>query len=105
MDKELSDGEFISCLERAEIFKSMAISRSLVGFRDAKGLRHLVRRWSPSLHTFFYSIGELFFLISYSIGELTIILEDVFNNLLLPVFGDENPFDIQLSSEDLKVED
>lgn len=94
MDKELSDGEFISCLERAEIFKSMAISRSLVGFRDAKGLRHLVRRWSPSLHTFFYSIGEL-----------TIILEDVFNNLLLPVFGDENPFDIQLSSEDLKVED
>jgi len=32
-------------------------------------------------------------------------LEDVFNNLLLPMFGDENPFNISLSSEDLKVED
>ena len=64
------------------------------GFRDTKGLRHLVRRWCPSLHTFFFSVGEL-----------TITLEDVVDNLLLPVFGDENPFDISLSSEDLKVED
>ena len=72
----------------------MAISRNLEGFRDAKGLRHLVRRWSPSLYTFFFSVGEL-----------TITLEDVVNNFLLLVFGDENPFDIQLSSKDLKVED
>ena len=27
------------------------------------------------------------------------------NNFLLPVFGDENPFDISLSSENLEVED
>ena len=27
------------------------------------------------------------------------------NNFLLPVFGDENPFDISLSNEDLEVED
>ena len=27
------------------------------------------------------------------------------NNFLLPVFGDENPFDISLSDEDLEVED
>ena len=27
------------------------------------------------------------------------------NNFLLPVFGDENPFDISISEEDLKVED
>ena len=71
----------------------MAIFRNLEGFRDAKGLKHLVRRWCPSLHTFFFSVGEL-----------TITLEDVVNNFLLPVFGDEDPFDISLSEEDLEVE-
>ena len=70
------------------------IYRNLEGFRDAKGLRHLVRHWCPSLHTFFFSMGEL-----------TITLEDVVNNFLLPVFGDESPFDITLSSEDLEIED
>ena len=44
----------------------------------------------------------MFFL---SMGELTITLEDVVNNFLLPVFGDESPFDIQLSAEDLIVEE
>ena len=34
-----------------------------------------------------------------------ITLEDVVNNFLLPVFGNENPFDIDLSEKDLKVED
>ena len=68
--------------------------RNLEGFRDAKGLRHLVRRWFPSLHTFFFFVGEL-----------TITLEDVVNNFLLPVFGDENPFDISLSNENLEMED
>ena len=94
VDKELSDGEFVSCLKHARILKSVAISRNLEGFRDTKGLRHLMRCWCPSLHTFFFSIGEL-----------TITLEDVVNNFILPVFGDENPFDISLSSEDLKIED
>ena len=78
----------------AKILKAVAISRNLEGFIDAKGLRHLVHRWCPSLHTFFFSVGEL-----------TITLEDVVNNFLLPVFRDENPFDISLSDEDLKVED
>ena len=48
----------------------------------------------PFLHTFFFSVSEL-----------TIILEDVVNNFLLLVFGDESPFDISLSEEDLVVED
>ena len=74
--------------------KSIAISRILEGFKDAKGLKHLVLRWCPSLHTFLFSIGKL-----------TITLEDVVNNFLIPVFGDESPFDISFSSEDLKVED
>jgi len=38
------------------------------------------------------------------VGELTITLENVVNNFLLPVFGDENAFDISLSKEDLEVE-
>ena len=81
-------------LDHAIILKAVAISRNLKGFRDAKGLRHLVRRWCSSLHTFFFFVGEL-----------TITLEDVVNNLLLLVLGDESPFDISLSDEDLKVED
>ena len=80
-------------MERAGILKSMVITRNLEGFRDAKGLRHLVRHWSPFLHTFFVFVGKL-----------TITLEDVVNNFLLPVFVDESPFDIQLSTEDLAVE-
>ena len=94
VDNELSNAEFIGFLERVGILKAVVISRNLKGFRDTKGLRHLVRRWCPSLHTFFFSIGEL-----------TITLEDVVNNFLLSVFGDENPFDIDFYEEDLKVED
>ena len=44
VDRELSDGEFVSCLEHAGILKLVVISRNLEGFRDTKGLRHLVRR-------------------------------------------------------------
>ena len=44
LDKEVSNGEFVSCLECVEILKSVAISKNLKGFRDAKGLRHLVCR-------------------------------------------------------------
>ena len=35
---------------------------------------------------------------------MTITLEDVVNNFLLPMFRDENPFDISLSEKDLEVE-
>ena len=81
-------------MEQASILKSVAITRNLEGFRDAKGLRHMVRRWSPSLHTFFFFVGEL-----------TITLEDVVNNLLLPVFGDKSPFNIWLSAEDITIDE
>ena len=90
MDKELSNDEFVGRLEHAGILKAVGISRNLEGFRDAKGLRHLVRCWCPALHTFLFSFVEL-----------TVTLEDVVKNFLLPVLGDENPFDINLSDEDL----
>ena len=93
MDRELSNEEFVGHLKHARILKAVVISRNLEGFRDAKDLRHLVRRWCPSLHTFFFSVSEL-----------TITLEDVVNNFLLPMFGNENHFDIRLFEEDLKVE-
>ena len=93
MDKELFDEEFVGRLEPASILKAMAISKNFEGFKDAKGLRHL-RRWCPVLHTFLFSFGEL-----------TVTLEDVVNNFLLPMLGDENLFDINLSDEDLKVEE
>ena len=94
MDRELFDGEFVSCLECAGILKSVAIFRNREDFRNTKGLRHLVRHWCPSFHTFFFFVGEL-----------TITLEDVVNNFFIPVFGNENPFDFSLSSKDLKIED
>ena len=94
VDKELSNEKFVGRLECAGILRVVAISRNLEGFRDANGLRHLVRRWCLALHTFLFSFGEL-----------TVTLEDVVNNFLLPVLGDENPFDINLSDEDLKVEE
>ena len=53
-----------------------------------------MHRWCPSLHIFFFSVGER-----------TITLEDVDNNFLLPVFDEENPLDISLSSENLEIED
>ena len=81
-------------LKRFGILKAVVISRNLEGFRDAKGLRHLVRHWCPALHTFLFSFGEL-----------TVTLEEVVNNFLLPMLGDENPFEINLSDEDLKVEE
>ena len=59
VDKELSDGDFISCLERTGILKSIAISRNLEDFKDAKGLKHLVLRWYFFLHAFFFIVGEL----------------------------------------------
>ena len=59
VDNELFDVEFMGRLECTGILKAVAISRNLEGFRDAKGLKHLVRRWCPSLHTFFFSVGEL----------------------------------------------
>ena len=80
-------------MESAGVYKLITMMRNLEGFRDVKGLKHLVRHWSPSLYTFFFSVGEL-----------TVILEDVVNTFLPPMFGDESPFNIQLSTKDLMIE-
>ena len=58
MGEELSDGDFTGCLERARILKLVAISKNFGDFRDAKGLRYLVRRWSPFLQHFSFLWGN-----------------------------------------------
>lgn len=60
----MADNDFVGCLERAGVLKSVAMTRNLKGFRNVKGLRHLVHRWSPYLHTFFFFVGELTDLLS-----------------------------------------
>ena len=52
----------------------------------------------PRVLGIWYTVRHAFF---FFVGELTITLEDVVNNFLLPMFGDESPFDIQLFAEDL----
>lgn len=81
-------------MEHASILKLVAMTRNLEGFHNVKGFRHLFRHWSPSLHMFFFFVDEL-----------TITLEDMVNTFLLPMFGDESPFSILLSEEDLVVEE
>lgn len=93
MDKELSNVDFVGCLECVGVLKSVVMTKNLECFRDFKGLRHLAWGWYPSLHTFFFSIGEL-----------NVTLKDVMYTFLLPMFGDKSPFNIQLSIEDLMVE-
>ncbi|KAL0001493.1 hypothetical protein SO802_015274 [Lithocarpus litseifolius] len=52
-----------------------------------------VRRWCRAIHTFFFSCDEI-----------TVTLEDVANQLLLPILGDMDPNDIKLSAEEEDVE-
>ena len=53
---------------------------SFPNFQDLYNLRHLVRQWYATIHTFFFSCGEL-----------TVTLEDVANQLLLPILDDVDP--------------
>nr|POE79189.1 hypothetical protein CFP56_39913 [Quercus suber] len=83
----------IRLLQQAGVLKAIVLSRSLSNFRDLYNLRHLVRRWCATNHTFFFSCGEL-----------TVTLEDVANQLLLLILGDTDPATIELSSEEEAIE-
>ena len=93
VDSELSDTGFMGLLQRAGVLKAVVSSRCLSNFRDLYNLRHLVRRWCTTTHTFFFSCGEL-----------TVTLEDVANQLLLPILGDTDPATLELSPEEEAVE-
>ena len=69
------------------------ISRSSNMFRDAEMLRQLVRRWCQSSHTFFFAHGEL-----------TVTFENIENHWLLPILGDQDPVEIELSLDEVRIE-
>ena len=80
-------------LQRVGVLKAIVSSRCLSNFRDLYNPRHLVRRWCTTTHTFFFSCGEL-----------TVTLEDVANQLLLPIFGDSDPTTLEFSSKEEVIE-
>ena len=73
--------------------KSIVLSHCLSNYRDLYNLRHLVRRWCTTTHTFFFSCGEL-----------TVTLEDMANQLLLPILDDADPVALELSPEEEAIE-
>ena len=74
VDNELSDAGFMRLLQQAGVLKAIVSSRRLSNFRYFYNLRHLVRWWCTTTHTFFFLCGEL-----------TVTLENVANQLLLPI--------------------
>ena len=76
-------------LQWTGVLKAIVSSRCLSNFRDLYNFHHLVQRWCTTTHTFFFFCGEL-----------TITLEDVANQLLLPILGDINLATLEFSPEE-----
>jgi hypothetical protein len=93
VDKELANEAFCGLLEQAGVLQAILISRSLNMYRDTESLHQLVRRWCPLTHTFFFAHGEL-----------TVTLEDVKNHWRLPILGDYDPSEVELSAVEIKAE-
>ena len=93
IDTELANREFCDRLKQAGVLRSVLISRSSNMFWDTEVLQQLVRRWCPSTHTFFFAHGKL-----------TVTLEDVENHWLLPILGDQDPAELKLSPDELRIE-
>ena len=93
VDSELSDTGFMGLLQRAGILKAIVSSRCLLNFRDLYNLRHLIRQWCTTTHTFFFLCGEL-----------TVTLKDMANQLLLPILGDADLAALELSPEEEAIE-
>ena len=70
------------------------MSRGWHVFRDIISLWYLIRHWSSETHTFFFSWGET-----------TVTLEDVKRLFLLPSMVRLNPMDLELNSEEGKIEE
>uniref|UniRef100_A0A2N9H2H3 Aminotransferase-like plant mobile domain-containing protein n=1 Tax=Fagus sylvatica TaxID=28930 RepID=A0A2N9H2H3_FAGSY len=93
VDKEFADAAFCTLLEQAGVLQAILISRSSSMYQDTESLRQMVRRWCPSTHTFFFAHGEL-----------TVTLKDVKNHWRLPILGDYDLSEIELSHAELKAE-
>ena len=64
----------------ANVLKAIVLSYCLSNYRNLFNLHHLVHRWCTTTHTFFLSYGEI-----------TVTLEDMVNQLLLPILSDVDP--------------
>ena len=93
MDTKFSSVGFMAVLQQASVLKVIVSSQCLSNYWDLFNLRHLVCRWCSATHTFFLYCGEI-----------TMTLEDVKNQLFLPILGDTNPNDIDLSDKEEAIE-
>ena len=76
------------------MFEAIVISRGLNMYRDVIGIRHLVRRWCPTTHTFFLAWDEF-----------TVTIEGVTNLLMLPILGDVDPTRLRLIAAESVIEE
>ena len=93
VDNEFSNTGFMRLLQRASVLKAIILSRRLSNYRDLYNLCHLVRRWCTTTYTFFFSYSELI-----------VTLEDVANQLPLPILSDADPAILELSLEEEAIE-
>ena len=95
VDEELSDTGFMAALQQADVLKPIVSSRCLSNYRDLFNRHHLVCWWCAATHTFFLSCSEI-----------TVTLEDMVNQLLLPILDDVDLSDMELflKEEALEVE-
>ena len=93
VDDELSGMGFMAVLQQVGVLKAIISSRCLSNYKDLFNLRHLVCRWCTATHTFFLSCGEI-----------TVTLEDVANQLLLPILSDVDLSSMKFSLEEEVVE-
>ena len=93
VDEELFGVGFMATLQQAGMLKAIVSSCCFSNYRDLFNLHHLLRRWCTSSHTFFFSCSEI-----------TVTLEDVLNQLLLPILSNVDPSNIELSPKEEAVE-
>ena len=84
---------FIKALQWVSVLKAIVSSRCLSNYRSLFNLRYLISRWCSTTHTFFLSCCKI-----------TVTLEDMANQLLLPIIGGTDPNNIELSTEEEAVE-
>ena len=75
------------------MLKVIISSHYLSNYRDLFNLCHLLHQWCTTTDTFFLSCSEI-----------TITLEDVANQLLLPILCDVDPSALELSTKEKAVE-
>ncbi|KAL6213747.1 hypothetical protein ACLB2K_013191 [Fragaria x ananassa] len=88
---EVRNEKFEEALCSAGIKLALFISSFCEIHKDDVCLRHVVRKWSPETHTFVCSWGEF-----------TTTLEDVFHIMRIPIFGEGNPFSMELDEAQAK---